>query len=249
MGRYNLSYSLAETPITSVAEHIGEVLMPSFSRMPEKERQSAVVQSAALMTLVVAPLGVGLGAIAPTLVSSLFDPRWTGMAPMLMILSVMTVFRPIAWPAVAYLQAVGRTRALMTLSIIRACVILGLVAGFGVVGGPLWSCVGACVGYALHSILVVATAGFGTDLSTRTYLLGVLRPLLACVPLFAATVAVGAKLESLGIAGFASLGIQISLGACVYAVSAYLVAGPTMRALIRLAGNALERRPTAPGVP
>ena len=32
MGGYNLAYSLAETPISYVAEHIGDVLMPSIIR-------------------------------------------------------------------------------------------------------------------------------------------------------------------------------------------------------------------------
>src|SRR5207253_640637 len=37
MGRYNLSYSLAEMPVNNIAEQIGEVLMPSFSRMDDAQ--------------------------------------------------------------------------------------------------------------------------------------------------------------------------------------------------------------------
>ena len=124
MARYNLSYSLAEMPITNVAEHIGDVLMPTYSLMEESKRRPAVVRAAALMSLMISPLGVGLGAIAPVLVPAFFDARWASMAPMLMILSIMTVFRPMTWPAVAYLQAVSRTRLIMILAVIRGIIVL-----------------------------------------------------------------------------------------------------------------------------
>ena len=66
MSQYNLAYSLAEVPVSHVAGHIGEVLMPTFTKMEEAERQRAVVRAAALMSLLVSPLGVGLAAVAPT---------------------------------------------------------------------------------------------------------------------------------------------------------------------------------------
>jgi lipopolysaccharide exporter len=166
MAGYNLAYSLAEMPISNVAEHIGEVLMPSFSRMEDAQRRSAVVRAAAMMSLVVSPLGVGLAAIAPTLVGAFFDARWQGMAPLLVILSVMTVFRPITWSAVAYLQAVGKTRLIMYLSVFRAIVVLPLVAVFGYVGGPTWACVGGGIGYAVHAIMTVVATGWVTGLPT-----------------------------------------------------------------------------------
>jgi len=62
--------ALPEMPVTNIAGNIAEVLMPSYSKMPDRDRASAVVKSAALMTLVVAPLGVGLAAVAPTVVAA-----------------------------------------------------------------------------------------------------------------------------------------------------------------------------------
>ncbi len=242
MGRYNLSYSLAEMPISNVAEHIGEVLMPSFSRMEPAERRSAAVRSAALMALLVAPLGVGLGAVAPTIVEAFFDPRWAEMAPMLTILSVMTVFRPTTWSAIAYLQAVGRTRPIMLLAFARALAVLGLVALFGLLGGPLWACVGACIAYAGHAVATIITTGALTDVPTAAYLVGVARPLLACVPMFVAVEAARAGLTELGLAAPAVLALEITTGAVVFVLGALVLAGPTAREFIRLARRTLSRR-------
>ncbi|MEP7311019.1 MAG: oligosaccharide flippase family protein [Pseudomonadota bacterium] len=245
LARYNLSYSLAEMPIGHVAEHIGEVLMPSFSLMAEAQRRAAVVRAAALMSLVVSPLGVGLGAIAPIVVSTFFDARWAEMAPMLMILSLMTIFRPMTWPAVAYLQAVSQTRLVMILSVLRGAVVLVLVAAFGFFGGPLWSCAGACVGYVMHSTLTVIATGRSTGLSIRDYMVGVARPLLACIPMFLVIVGLGTKLTALDAPPLLTLAVQLVVGAGIYVASAFLFAAFTAREFIRIAVETLRRRSTA----
>ena len=46
MGAYALSYSLAATPLIYVAERMGDVFMPAFSKMEPDERPAAVVRGA-----------------------------------------------------------------------------------------------------------------------------------------------------------------------------------------------------------
>lgn len=242
MGQYSLAYSLAEMPVSHVAEHIGEVLMPSFSRMEEAQRRGAVVRAAALMALVVAPLGVGLGAVAPTVVAAFFDARWAAMGPMLAILSVMTVFRPMTWSAIAYLQAIGQTRLIMIASFARAVVVLALVAGLGAAGGPLWACVGGCIGYGVHSIGTVVVAGRATKVPVSDYLVGVLRPLVATVPMFFAVTGAKLGMTAIGVPVVASLVVQLLVGAVVYVACAFVFVRGTSLELVRLAKGALRRR-------
>ena len=242
MGQYNLSFSLAEMPVNNIAEQIGEVLMPSFSRMEEDQRRRAVVRSAALLQVVVAPLGVGLGAVAPTVVATFFDARWQGMALMLAILSIMTVFRPMTWSAIAYLQAVQQTRLVMMSSFLRAVVVLSLVAGFGYAGGPLFACVGACVGYALHAVLTIVFACRVCELPVGAYLLGVARPLLPCIPMFFAVDAIGRFLAGTQLHPAAALGIQLVTGGLVYIASAFVLIRRDASELVRLGREAISRR-------
>jgi lipopolysaccharide exporter len=242
MGRYNLSYSLAEVPISNVAEHIGEVLMPAFSRMEEEERRTASVRAAGLMSLVVSPLGVGLGAVAPTLVATFFDARWAQMSSMLMILSVMTVFRPITWSAVAYLQAVKQTRVVMFLCVGRAVVVLSLLALFGMLFGEIGAVVGATIAMAIHSVTTIVVGGRVTGFATKTYFWAALRPLLACIPMFFAVVALRGALDALGTPKAVALALEIILGGIVYAVSAFVLAPDVAKQFLRLAREAVSRR-------
>jgi lipopolysaccharide exporter len=241
MGRYNLAYSLAEMPIINVAEHIGEVLMPSFSRMEPEQRVRAVPRAAALMGLVVSPLGVGLGAVAPTVVAVCFDARWAAMAPMLAVLSVMTVFRPMTWSAIAYVQAVQQTRIVMWSSFLRAVVVLSLVASFGYVGGPIWACVGGGIGYALHTVLTIILCTRATELSTGTYLREVARPLLPCIPMFLAVVGIQHALAGI-VPLVVSLAVQIAAGGIIYVGAAFVLVNDRARELIELGRGAIRRR-------
>jgi PST family polysaccharide transporter len=234
LGAYALSYSLAETPLIYVAERMNDVLMPAFSKMEPAERPAAVIRAASLMALVVAPLGVGLGAVAPTIAHVFFDARWAGMASILMMLSVMTVFQPVAWSARAYLLAEKITRPILVVSIARTLLLLALVALLGWLGGPVWACAGVGAGFAAYSVLLVVVAGRFTPLSARAYFLSVLRPLLACVPMFFAVVSLQLFLAERQVAGSVSLTAQVVCGAVVYLGAVLVLADANVRELIRL---------------
>ncbi|MGH7437658.1 MAG: oligosaccharide flippase family protein [Polyangiaceae bacterium] len=234
MGTYALSYSLAETPLIYVAERMGDVLMPAFSKMEPAERPAAVVRAAGLMSLVVAPLGVGLGSIAPTIVKVFFDARWAGMSSILMTLSVMTVFQPVAWSALAYLQTERTTRPVMAMSVMRATSLLGMVALLGWLGGPVWACAGVGAAFALHSVFTVVVTARFTALSARQYFGAVIRPLLACVPMFVAVAALRTFLAQRHVPGAVSLAAEVVGGAVVYLGAALALAGTNVGELVRL---------------
>ncbi|HEX3759868.1 MAG TPA: oligosaccharide flippase family protein [Kofleriaceae bacterium] len=243
VGAYNYAYNLAETPISYVAEHIGEVLMPSFSRMAPEQRDRAAIASASLMSLVVSPLGVGLGAVAPTAVAAFFNPAWQErMTPMLAILSVMFVFRPMTWSVTAYVQAVQRTRVLMLSSVLRAVLVLAGVGVCGYLGGPNWACIGAGIGFFVTTVATVAAAAPVTSLPIGAYLRAVARPLMPCVPMYLAVLATERGLAAAGAPLVVSLVVQIMVGAIVYIAAAFALVRPTVDELIRVARGAIHRK-------
>ena len=163
------------------------------------------------------------------------------MAPMLAILSIMTVFRPMTWAAIAYLQAVQQTRLVMYSSFFRAIFVLSLVALFGYFGDPNWACVGGCIGYALHSIVTIVLAGWICKYSISAYLIGVARPLLPCIPMFFGVLGLQHVLHG-HIPGVLSLVIQVIAGAVIYVISAFILVRPAVRDILRLGREAIGRR-------
>src|SRR5262249_54452961 len=104
-GIYNYAYNLADIPATQIGETIGDVLAPAFAEMASNERRKrGLLLAMRMLILLVAPMALGLAAIAPTLVKTLFDARWQPVAPMLVVLSILSVARPIGWIGASYLQ-------------------------------------------------------------------------------------------------------------------------------------------------
>jgi PST family polysaccharide transporter len=195
------------------------------------------------MSLIVSPLGVGLAAVAPTVVATFFNDKWgPAMAPMLAILSTTAVVRPMTWSAMAYLQAVQKTRLLMYASLLRAIGVLSFVAAFGSVFDEDWACFGAAISFTLYTIITIIAAGRSAGFDVGAYLLGVARPLLPCIPMFLAVIGAERALAAASVPLPISLVTQVAVGAVVYVGSAFVLIRETVQEVVRLGREAINRR-------
>jgi PST family polysaccharide transporter len=226
LGLYNLGYNLADIPTSHVGEHIGDVLLPSFTRMDLPGQRRALVRSTALLALVVFPLAVGLGAIADSLVHALFNRQWQGVGMYITILSALSVTRPIGWIIFAVLQARHRTRAAMVLEVGKLAALLGFIAALSPLG-PLWAAGGVGLGFGLHALASMALMQATEEIPMRRMLGAMLGPLVACGPMVAAVLAL--RHAGLGhLHPAAELVLEIAAGALVYLAACFAVArGPT----------------------
>jgi PST family polysaccharide transporter len=213
---------------------MGDVLMPAFAKMEPTDRPAAVVRAATLMSLVVAPLGVGLGAVAPTLVRAFFDARWAEMGSILAVLSCMTIFQPASWPAVAYLQTEKKPRLILVASVARTVCLLSGVALLGRLGGPIWACVGVGIGFTAYTVSIVWCTALVTPLPVGRYFISVMRPLLACAPMFFGVIAVRHLFTPLHIPAGLLLAVEVVTGGVIYVGSTFLLARDNVRELVSL---------------
>lgn len=235
VGAYNLAYNLADIPAAQVGEQIGDVLTPSFARLDGEARRAALPRAMALVALVVFPLAFGLGATAPTLVSTLMREEWRSVGGMLAVLSALSITRPVGWIIGAYFQTTHRSRAVMWLSGFRFVAVLGAVAGLGHLFGPLGACAGVGIGFSLHALgnaaWIMREDGFGAG----ELLGGVARVVIACIPLCAAVLGARAGLAALGVqVRGVGLAVEIVAGAAGYGVGVLLVARGQAREALRL---------------
>jgi lipopolysaccharide exporter len=241
-GTYNLAYNLADIPATQIGESVGDVLVPSFAQMNAERRKAALVRSLTLLMLLVGPLAFGLGAVAPTIVAAFFDERWAGVWPMLVILSVLSVVRPISWIACAYLQVLDRPRTIMVAECLKTAALLLAIATLGRLG-PLFACAAVGVAFGASSVAYVLVLRRVDGIAVRDLVGPIVRPLLACVPLVIAVVALRRGLAPLGPLWPAlQLTIEILCGALVFVPSALLIAPRASRDLLGLLRGAMKRR-------
>jgi PST family polysaccharide transporter len=243
---YNLAYNLADVPAAQVGEQIGDVLLPSFAHMDEDERKRALERATGLLALVVFPLAVGLGVIAPTLVRALLRPSWADVAPMLAILSTLSITRPIGWTVSTYLIVRNRPRVDAALEVLKLASVVVLVLAFGRFG-PVWACASVGMGFAVHAVASMWAVRRTDGIAMTALLVRCARPLAACGPMVLAVLAVRRGMRSMGGAPTAlELAIEIGAGALAYiAVCPWLARVETLDAL-RLARRGLLRSGSTP---
>jgi PST family polysaccharide transporter len=242
VGMYNLAYNVADVPAVQVGEQIGDVLLPSFAHMKHEERKDALVRATGLLGLVVFPLAVGLGAVASTVVRAILKPEWADVGPMLMVLSALSVTRPVGWTISAYLQARDKPRVVMGLEIVKLAAIVASIVAFERLGA-LWACGGVGVAFAAHALASIWIV-YRIDAIPFLKLLGRgMPPLLACVPLIAAVIGARYAMRAIGIESASSqLAIEIIAGALGYLAGAFSIARSTSNDFIALVRAAIRRR-------
>ena len=239
---YNLAYNVADVPAVQVGEQIGDVLLPSFAHMEHEPRKAALVRSSGLLGLIVSPLAVGLGVIAPTVVRAILRPEWVDVGPMLTVLSVLSVTRPMGWTISAYLQARDRTRVMMYLEVFK---LVALVVFMVVLGrfGPLWACGAVGIAFTTHAVGSIWLVHRLDGIPFFGLLWRAVPPLVACVPMVAAVLGARWAMQRAGLdQRFLALAVELTVGAVAYVASALVIARSTTRDFLELVGNALRRR-------
>jgi lipopolysaccharide exporter len=223
LGLYNQAYRLADLPATQLGEQLGDLLVPTFARLDDRSvRQRLLERAFGAMGLVVFPLAVGLSAIAPTLVGALLPAPYAGVAPLLAVLGVLGIVRPVSILGMGYLQAVGRTRSFALLDATKLVAVLGAMSLLAPLG-PSWAAAGVGLGYALHAVLMLRAIG-SDGYALRPLLLPMLRSLVACAPLALGVVACRASARAIGLSAPTSLALEIGAGTFGYLVGLRLVA-------------------------
>lgn len=243
LGLYNFAYNLADVPATHVGEQIGDVLIPSFARMEKgAPRRDALVRSVGLMALVNFPLAVGLAAIADSLVDALFDEKWAAMAPMLTLLSVLSVTRPVGWIMQGYILAHDRTRTISVLEMFKAFAVVALIATIGRFDVHI-ACIAVGVAYTLHALAAIYAVK-RTDGVPMTSIIGPqILPLVACAPMAVAVYAIRfGVVTTLGGPTWLSLILEILGGAVTYVISGLLIARKQSSELLRIAREIRAQR-------
>lgn len=247
MGLYNLAYNLADIPASHIGEHIGDVLLPSFARLPAHRRHSGLVRSTALLALIVFPLAVGLGAIAPTLVELLFTAEWQGIAPLLIVLSVLGVARPIGWTVSAYLQALDRPRWVLILELGKVIALLVGIVAFAALG-PVWAAAGVGAAFVVHSVACLWVVQRMERLPSWELVAPMLGPLAASIAMVGAVLAVRWIALGAGAPLGVTLAAEIAIGAVTY-VGVGLVVMPQrardLYSLLRRAAAPDEEQPAS----
>lgn len=241
-GMYNLAYNLADTPTGAVGEQVSDVLFPSFAKLEPERREPALRRATGLMALVIFPLAVGLAAVSSTVVHVFFDARWVEVAPMLAILSVLSLARTMASPLVAFMQAQHRRRPLMILSVSKVAILIVGIMIFAPYG-PLWTCVGVGATFIIDTFLCMLFVQVLDKIRMLPLLGAVLPVVIASAAMWAGVYGTQVGLHAVGIGpSWLSLILEILAGAVAYVAAAFVFARSLAMDLVTQVKNVIRRR-------
>jgi lipopolysaccharide exporter len=240
-GTYNMAYNLADIPAVQVGEQMSGVLLPAMSSLSPEQRKAAVVRSTGLMSLAVFPLAVGLGAVSESLIAVLLSDEWQGVAPLLTVLSVLSVVRPMGWGVMSYLASFGRNRTLMLLEAAKVVLLFACILSFRHLG-PTWTAGSVGLAFGVQSLLTIGVVVEMDGLPLRPMIGAFLRPLLACAAMAGAVLGVRAGMIAAGFDRplYLTL-VEIVVGAVVYPVAAFVFARSIATDFLNQLKRALKR--------
>lgn len=238
LGLYNLAYNLADVPVVQVGEQITDVLMVSLVHAEPEKRAQALLRALGLLTLLMCPLGVGFGAVAPSVAKVFFQKSWEGVGTMLMLLVGLSIFRPIGGALSAYLQAHRRQTTIMKVEWISVAVLLGAMCTLGR-PGPRWACVAVGVAFGVKALIYMWIVHKEDGLPMLGMLWKLGPPLLSCGPMLGAVYLVR---HALGDRPALSLLCECLAGAAAYVAMALLLAREVSQDFLKLVRQALRGR-------
>lgn len=151
LGVYGLAYTIMLVPLEQIGGPIAEVLFPALARIQDdlKRLRAAWLRAVRLLAAVVAPLMLGLIALAPDLVHVVLGPRWSAVTPVIQILAWVGLHQSLQRFNSSVLQATDHTRDLRRYSLLS---LVCNVPAFAI--GLQWGVVGVAGAYAVSSTLV-----------------------------------------------------------------------------------------------
>lgn len=151
LGLYQMAYRISTLPITEVAEVIGRVAFPVYTRISNEQKRLKIAFFKTTLGVIVFSLPIGLiFLIFPKqTIQIILGPQWTDASSALQILALFGVIRAIVGSIFILFLAVGRQEIVTLITLISTVVLLALVvpltSTFGIVGAGLSAVVGQIV--------------------------------------------------------------------------------------------------------
>jgi O-antigen/teichoic acid export membrane protein len=230
LGFYSMATRLFLTPIQLFGTVFSEVLFPALARVQSDRRTvgETVLRATALGAFALAPLLVGLSAVAGPLVEIALGERWLPAVPLVSILAIVGLIQVVQTNNTTIFRSIGRTDLMMRWGIMT---MVATMTG-SVVGSP-WGTEGIAWGYLAAAFLVSyplhRMALRLVDLTFRDLLASVAPYFLASGVMAAAVLAVRAWLSSRGASAFEELTVAVAVGAAVYAAEMAVLRPPAIR--------------------
>ncbi len=222
LGYYSFAFNLAAQPLSRINPILTKVAFPAFSRVQDDvvRLRRGYMKLVGILTTFNAPLLIGLAAVAPWAVPTIFGAKWTPAVVLVQILSFLTLLRSINNPIGSVQYAKGRADLgflwhTMTLIFSVPVIYLGCRTG-QVTSVALWLLIfQVCLAVPLYLLMVRPLLGK----CAMDYARVILRPTAVALAMGLAVLTFASVFNTLPMK--IEFAVQVLLGALVYLTLLY----------------------------
>jgi O-antigen/teichoic acid export membrane protein len=240
LGMYALAYTIPQMLTINLSGAVSQAVFPAFATIQGDMRalRRGYLKVLRYTALVLLPIGLGFGAVAPAFVHAFYKPVWWPMIPATQALALYATIFAVGWSASDIYMAIGRPDLQWKLDGIQAMILIPILllgAHLDGITGVALAQVIAVVPYGVARYwLIHRTLGVGYGAIAAAIRLPIQAGAMLCV----ACLAVAHIAEPRGMAPIVILAVQMALGAAIY-VLVVLASDQDLRVATRL------RRPVA----
>jgi PST family polysaccharide transporter len=241
LGYYQNSRSLTDEVRGRIAMPLQRVLFPAFSALQgdTPRLQHSVRRSGRLLAAIICPIGIGLAAVAPEIVPTLYGDQWVPMIPVLSMLGFSAALRGSTAIASSLFNSQNRVEQAFRYNLIATTLLIGSVVAampFGLEAVAI-----AIAVNSLFSVFIfrVALGLIGMNSGDLLHILA--RPLIAASVMWLAITTLREALTTMPLAVPVKLGTGIVTGVIVYAIVLHLLSRQYWQDFAELSGRLLKR--------
>jgi O-antigen/teichoic acid export membrane protein len=223
VGLFSLSKEISQLPTAEVAKPINKATFPVYARFQDNfiELRRAYLSTVALTAALTLPAALGIACVAPLLVQVVLGEQWLAMVPLLQLLAIASLLASTTLNNGYVYMACGRPDLMVAINGARTLLFFTLLVPFLDVSGLLGighARLGATI--AMLVVVQVIMSKF-LQLSLRSFLSALLRPVAASTLMFAVLVLAKQHLVFLSPGGL--LAVMIASGAFSYLLATLLL--------------------------
>lgn len=186
VGLYSLAMRLYEQVVTLLIRPAYQVVQTGVARAQDDQdaARSIALGTMRASAVLSCPLFLGLGALAPVLVPTLFGEEWSGAVPVIQVMMLFAIRSPVAMVQMAIVRGMGKAHWHLAVSALGVCLTVallllalpwGIVAVAAAMGlrGMLLFPVNALLVRRLTGLAVRAQAGAGVGAFVSALLMAV----------------------------------------------------------------------------
>jgi O-antigen/teichoic acid export membrane protein len=241
LGYYTIAFRVPELLLMNLCYILSQALFPAYAKLrddPEALR-NGFARTLRYVTVVTAPVGVGLAVVAPEVMLLTFGPQWEPAIPVMQVLAVYALLYSISFNVGDVYKATGRPGVLNVISTIKIAVtapLLWFLAAEGIVAVAVGMALSAAIMSAVELVIASRLLHVRLTFMLREFLPAVVAVCIMLAGTLGMRVVLADAVLVLRLAGI------IATGVILYSAALWMISPATVRGIVDL----LKRTPSVP---